>query len=211
MLDRQVRDAAPGVEGVLVDECAGRAGIEAGAAAAAARFRRLLGRGRRELEIDEQLAEHHVAAEARRDQHRVLRDESDPAALGPLALEDRRRIDARSGRDRSAELRREPLAEQRELVADHEVIVLAAGVAGDPAAQQAIGRHRIVAIVDQRDQVVHLAGVTRREPAREQLVAARWFDRDDRDPREPELARELDQSSGLQGPSRSSSGNESAK
>src|SRR5687768_17695929 len=50
--------------------CAGRARVEAGAAAAAPRPRRLVGRGRRGVDVEQELAEHDVGAEPGRDQHR---------------------------------------------------------------------------------------------------------------------------------------------
>ena len=164
--------------------------------------------------VDEQLAEDEVAARARGDQHRVLRDEPEAAALGPLALVDRRGVDARPARDRAAEGVGEAVGEGDEPIAHHEVVVLAARVASDPAAEQAIGRHRIAAVVGERDddqrgggiqegaqvgapvdvrrggEVGHLAGAAGGEPARVELVAARRLDRDDRGAREAELAGE---------------------
>ena len=105
--------------------------------AAAARLRRRVGRGRRELGVDEQLAEHDVAAERRARSASC----SSRRSRGRRARPTRARAPARSRRTAGSRPARpsscgEPIGERDEAIAHHEVVVLAAGVASDPAAQQ---------------------------------------------------------------------------
>ena len=216
MLDRQVRDAAARVEHVGVDERAGRARVEARAAAAAARLRRRCGRGRRRAR------RRRAARRARRSCRApgaisivFFATNPRPAALGPLALEHRRGVDARPARDRATEpggergrrARRARRASRGDSPrrARSGRSGRAAAIRGDrigrgrtrarrrsaraPRASRARRSPRGADVLG-RGEVRHLAGVARGEPARVQRVAARRLDRHHRDPRKAELARE---------------------
>src|SRR6185503_543998 len=92
VLDREIGDAAARVEQVRPDEGAGRAGVEACRACAAAVPRWLLARGRLQLDVEDELAEQEIRAEPGGDEQGVLADEAEPGPLGQLALEDRRGV-----------------------------------------------------------------------------------------------------------------------
>ena len=138
MLDRQVRDAAARVEHVRVDERAA-SGTRRGTTrhAAAARLRRLVGRGRRRAR------RRRAARRARRSCRGPARSASCSSrrSRARRARPTRARAPARSRRTAASRPAGRARAARRsassdELVAHHEVIVLAARVAGDPAAQQ---------------------------------------------------------------------------
>src|SRR5207244_6560310 len=119
-------------------ERAGRAGVEAAGARAAALRDRRVGR---ELERRHDLAEEDERSLARHDQEAVLADESEPGARRPRALEDRDVVAhrARSGGTRGSEAAEER-GEAPELLPHAIVVVAAARVAGDEARRLRIGR-----------------------------------------------------------------------
>src|SRR5206468_168636 len=130
-LDREVGDAEPSVELVGRDDRAGRAGRDAAGARAAA-LTRERGVGI-ERPVHEDLAEQEPRAEPLRQHSGVLADPAEARALGPAALEDRSRVavpqGARAGQSHPAD----EALERAEPVAHHAVVVLARGVARDPA------------------------------------------------------------------------------
>src|SRR5438876_748249 len=119
MLDREVADAAGGVEHVRLGEGVGRAGAEAGRTGAAVRTGEWL--VRKQFEIGKQCAEEKEAAATGIDQHRVLTDPAEPGSACEVALQERcgggggsssrRRSRDRASR-RSAEKRRRPWRER---------------------------------------------------------------------------------------------------
>ena len=128
-----VGEAAGGVEDAGLVEGAGRAGVDAAGAGAAARAH-----GRRGLELrrGHERPEHDPGAVAGGDQHRVLAVEADPGARGSLAVDVLVRI------DQDAEGRVERAPELVELLAERGVAV-AAGIAREaPAVCESSGRGR---------------------------------------------------------------------
>jgi hypothetical protein len=210
VLDRQVRDAAAGVEDVGVDEGAGRAGVEAGPTCAAARALRRAA-DRRQRRGDQELTQDHVAAQAGRDHHRVLGGEAQAGGLGPLAFGQRRCVDAHAVGDR-ADRRGQRGRDLGQAIAHDQVVVGAAGVARDLTAHGGRGRRGRRRAVGERDhddrlgrrqerarvgaaglvlgagEVGHLAVVAGGQPVLIERCARRRRHRDDADPVEPGLA-----------------------
>src|SRR5882762_5798960 len=128
MLDGQVRNAAPGVEHVRCGKGIRRAGVEAGAAGAAA-----IGVERQvgcELRVGEHDADEGERAAARIDQHRILADPAQSRARGELALGhgSRVHITARAGAGNDFADR---LCQLFEATVEDLVIVGGPGVLGD--------------------------------------------------------------------------------
>ena len=126
VLDREIRDAAPGIELVRRRERVGRAHLQAGAAAAAMIGLRRIGRQR---EVGEDLAEEQPGAEAARYQVGVLALPADPGLLGQRLLQDRRRVDEHL--DRGAEPAVHPAGQLLETALDQVVVIAMAGVHRD--------------------------------------------------------------------------------
>ena len=124
MLDGEVRDAPAGVEHVGRHEGLGGAGVETGAARAAAiRQRRIA----LELGGGQQHADEEPRPEARPQQHRVLADPAEARPRREIALEHGARVDVSAAprATRLFEIGAEPVEPGR----DHVVIVAAPGVA----------------------------------------------------------------------------------
>src|SRR3970282_1121447 len=90
VLDREVRNAAPRIEDIRRSERPCRAGVETGAAGAAAVGERLVeverGRG-------QQHADQEPRAQVRVEQHGVLADPAQPRPRGEITLENGARVD----------------------------------------------------------------------------------------------------------------------
>ena len=130
----EVRDAAPRIEDEGRDEGAGGAGVEAAGARAAA-----LGHGGvgHERERGDDLAEELVAALAGRDHQAVLADEAEARARGPGALEDGLDVREHPG-PRSLPEAADERGEPAQLLAEEDVVVLPARVAGDGARERRV-------------------------------------------------------------------------
>ena len=144
-LDREIRDAFPGVEDARCEESGRGACVEAGRARPAAVRARIGGRGGRgERGVGQDLAEDHVRAEARHDQEPVLAEEAEAGARRDLAFEKRRRVDAHAEMRAPGRERAEILDDGLEVPAHDAVVVLASRelrhVAGPVAGYRA--RHR---------------------------------------------------------------------
>ena len=139
VLDREVRDAAPGVELVRRGERVGRADVQAGAAAAAVIDLRRIGRKR---EVGEDLAEEQPGAEAARYEIGVLALPADACLLGKRLLQYRRRVDEHL--DLGPEAAVHPAGQLLETPLDQVVVVAVAGVNRDGRALTSPeGRERI--------------------------------------------------------------------
>ena len=128
MLDREIRDAATGVERERPDERLGRARVQARATGAAAVGLRGVGfeLGGRQDDADEE-----VRAEIGIDEIGVLPDPAEPGGRGEIALEDGARVDSGAAASLAAG---GVLDEARERVEPRPydvVIVTAAGISGD--------------------------------------------------------------------------------
>ncbi len=129
MLDRPVRDAAIGVDDPVVDDRAGRAGVDARATRSAE-----VGVGEIGVELGdgEDLSEQQPRAEIARQQVGVLADPAEPGALGPGALEHGPGVDERARGFTRFGL--EPVGKPCEPPSHDLVIVAAAGVERDGGA-----------------------------------------------------------------------------
>ena len=196
MLDRQVRDAAPSVQHVWLDEGSRRAGIEAARAAAAA-----VGQGRIGLEL--RRGQHHAdeeeGAQARMQEHRVLPDPAQARPRGEVPLEERTGVHVGPRRHARRELD-DRIGERPEPGLHDGVVVLAPGVPRHPGwaslrgslkVSERAGDHRprarqhppgIEPLVPAPLEIGHGARVARVEPAlegRRVIGRARRADRDE--------------------------------
>src|SRR5262249_52004087 len=130
MLDGEIGDAAPRIERVGVDEGAGGAGVETGAAFAATwGFRCRRGA----FEIQQKLAQDQPAAGAGCDHDRVFADEADAAQLRRLPLEKRRGVDAGAPGDWVSAGSGDALGEPLEFAFEEAVVIDAPGITRDGA------------------------------------------------------------------------------
>jgi hypothetical protein len=153
MLDREVRDAAPGVHGrsaVLVpaQEGAGGAGVQAGPAAPA-----VVGLERQiELQIgsQEKHPQEEVGALPGVQDHGVPAEPPQSGPPGQLSLEDRPRVHVGPGRDLRAHLVLDPPVDPPQPLLHHPVVVPPPGVAGDDSpgriSRDALGVGLVVAV-----------------------------------------------------------------
>ena len=147
-LDGEERNAATGIEPVRFDEGPRRTGVQAGATAAAA----LVGEGRSarlELQIDQELAQEHVAAGAGRNHERGFAVKSEPGPRCEFALEQGSRIDTGARLDRLAREPREPVGQRGEPLFEHEVVVSSPSVTSDATDQlghRAPGHERTITV-----------------------------------------------------------------
>ena len=151
-LDREVRDAAAGIELIRRDDCARRADVDARAAAPAVRRLRC---GDRQRQIGVDLAQKEPGTCVAREEQRVLALPANPGLRRQRHFEHRRAVgeDAVAEvSDRSMDACREPL----ELVAQHLVIVAAERV----ARYERLGRiaQDLFAVPRRRGAVVHARG-----------------------------------------------------
>ncbi len=186
-LDRQVADAARGVEHVGRREGLRGAGVEARGAAAAH-----VGAGRvgGHLEVGDELAQEEPGALLRVQQAGVLAERAEAGRRGPGLLRDRSGVDVGARLERAG-LREQPLAQPLEQRAHHVVVVVAPRVAGDPAAAfRRLARVRVRRVVLKPDrehgarprergaeiaapgdlllQIAHLTGVAAGDPLGEE-------------------------------------------
>ena len=143
---RQVGEAQPCVEGSLLEDRAGRAGVDAGPALAAGVPGGGLGVGMRggELGVGDQHAEDDPRAVAAGDRHRVLPGHGDARPDGGLPVDVPVGVDV-DHEPRTGELT-QVLAQRPQPVAEHGVLV-AAGVPGQPSARLVAGLGRLRARV----------------------------------------------------------------
>ena len=131
LLDRQIRQAARGVDDVRLDDRAGRTCLEAARARAALIDAGLVGR---EIEVREDLRQQEPGTQPRVDEARVLADPAEPGLLGEHALlhgtvvhAGKRLETRRAGTVRVGH----PLHQRAQPRAHHLVVVVAPGVARD--------------------------------------------------------------------------------
>src|ERR1035437_9413523 len=175
--DREVGDAACGVEHARGGEGLRRTGVEAARAGAAAiGFERCVGL---QLRVGEQGADEEERAEARIDQVRVLAEPAKARTARKVAFEHWSGVHERAGARLAVALGNKPAAEFVELRAHHLVIVVAAGVSRDRAgwlratvvhrdddrgSQAGLRTTGVAAQFRGALEIVHLAGVAAGEP-----------------------------------------------
>src|SRR5690242_12719319 len=119
VLDRQVRNAAAGVEDVRLDKGLRGAGVETAGTGATVRggVRGVVFK----LDIDEQCGEEEPASQSLVDEHGVFAKPSQPGQAREIALQERGRINDSAG-FRTGRFAAQELRQITELLADHVVI-----------------------------------------------------------------------------------------
>ena len=202
MLDRQVRDAAPSVQDVGIDEGPRGAGVQTARAAAAAVRQGGIGL---ELRRGQHHADEEEGAEVRVEQHRVLPDPAQAGPGGEIPLEERTGVHV-GPRHRPRRQLDDRVGKRPEPGLDDGVVVLAPGVPRHPGwtflrrslkVSEGAGDHRprarqdppgIDPLVPTPLEVGHGSGVARVEPALEGRRVIRRVRRPDRDEVEAEPA-----------------------
>ena len=139
-LDRQIGNAAPRVQNVRLDDGARRACVDA-QAAVSAQIRRRRFRGvqrRREIERRHDHAEEQPRTQLFIDEAGVLREPAEPRIFRGDAFDDRAGIHIGSRLEGFREFTAQMFDQRFEFFAEHMVIVVAPGIAGDPAARTCV-------------------------------------------------------------------------